>query len=179
MEATLWLLQYPLAALSHMGKNNPTIYLQGRWRWKEKEIRTIFLHWSTQTIIGIFNCNICIHSTSQTLTYWLLKFQRITSAWFDYLNYFADLMYLSNMEWWSMKYFIITLLCLSIKIYDYFSMILRSSYKFSLYPASDHYDYRKVTMHIVKVSILIRLLLFMLAKKYIYAIYGVTQLLNT
>ena len=78
-----------------------------------------------------------------------------------------------------MKYLIITLLGLSNRIYDYFSWILRSSYKFNLYPASDHYDYRKVTMHIVKVSIVIRLLLFMLAKKYIYAIYGVTQLLNT
>ena len=77
-----------------------------------------------------------------------------------------------------MKYLIITLLGLSIRIYDYFSWKLRSSYKFNLYPGSDHYDYRNVTMHIVKVSIVIRLLLFMLAKKYLYAIYGVTWLLN-
>ena len=78
-----------------------------------------------------------------------------------------------------MKYLIITLLGLSLRMYDYFSWILRSSYKFKSYPASDHYDYTKVTMHIVKVSIVTRLLLFMLAKKYLYAIYGVTWLLNT
>ena len=78
-----------------------------------------------------------------------------------------------------MTYLIITLLCLSIEIYDYFSWILRSSYKFNLYSASHHYDDRNVTMHIVKVSIVIRLLMFMLAKKYLYAIYRVTWLLNT
>ena len=127
-------------------------------------------------LTGIFNCNICIHSATQTLMYWLLKFRRITSRLIWLSELFCRFTVLKRTG--SMKYLIITLLGLSITRNYYFSWILRSSYKFNLYPASDHYDYRKVTMHIVKVSIVIRLLMFMLAKKYLYAIYGVTWLSN-